>query len=190
MGQEEAASVGRFASCFAPARKNPNGTDGRRAPCAWPTRAHAQSGARTAPARKARAGARAIRAKQGRAAGRPTARTERNAMEDDMQDADGRHAHGARVHVRAGAIRRANRAGADGRARARYARNRVPPRGRAGGGNRNETGSGSSDPCRRRDDGPYGRNARNRGAEEDRYAWTRRRTYAPRMRTMTEHDIP
>ncbi len=31
----EAASASRFASCFAPARKDLNGTNGRRAPCAW-----------------------------------------------------------------------------------------------------------------------------------------------------------
>ena len=39
MGQEEAASGGRFVSCFAPVRKNPNGTDGRSALCAGLARA-------------------------------------------------------------------------------------------------------------------------------------------------------
>ena len=33
MGQEEAASAGRFACFLAPAQKKPNGTQGRRAPC-------------------------------------------------------------------------------------------------------------------------------------------------------------
>ena len=50
MGQEEAASVGRFVSRLAPARKKPNGTDRRRAPCAW---SHARNQAR-APRRRKR----------------------------------------------------------------------------------------------------------------------------------------
>ncbi len=61
MGQEEAASAGRFVSHLAPARKTPNGTDGKRAPCVWlarairrANRAGANAGARTCDTRENR----------------------------------------------------------------------------------------------------------------------------------------
>ena len=80
MGQEEAASAGRFVSHLAPARKNPNGTGGRSAPYAWLARAIRRANRAGA---NASACAHAIRAKKGRAAGKPAAaRTERKRKEE------------------------------------------------------------------------------------------------------------
>ena len=88
MGQEEAASGGRFVSRLAPVRKTPNGTDGKRAPCACLARA-----IRRANRAGANAGARAhaIRAKKGRATLDPERREGNEARwRNDMQDGDKR----------------------------------------------------------------------------------------------------
>ena len=78
---------GRFASRRC--EKEPNGTDGRSASCAWLARG--QSGARTAPARNARprprAGGRAVRAAKGPAPAGLAAGAERSGTKRDRETA-------------------------------------------------------------------------------------------------------
>ena len=92
---------------------------------------------------------------------------------------------------RAGAIRRANRAGANGRARPRAIRAEQGPAARESRRRRewNEAGSRGEPPCRRRKAGEPGRNAPGSYPKRRLHARRDNSPCAIRIRNMTKHDI-
>ena len=194
MGPEEGSGVrgGVPSSASAPARKRPPGTDGRGAPCAPPSRAQAQSGA---PPRNAPADGRARYARNRVPPHRPAGGGERRnrgaqgmvslAPAHPQPGRGVRPAPCPRARAQSGA-RTAPPRNARTAGRARYARNRVPLRGPAGGGlgrNRGAQATAPPAPARPQPGGgacpaPGPRARRRNQAREPRRRVTRARTGA------------